>query len=187
MRLPASITAQPPDATEVAHLAATQGDPTDVSDVAQTAAERKPWWARVSTAVAGGVFTSAAAALIAVTGATYVGLYHAPWVRSLASHTPAATQAGDAVSVANAAPPATAAAETITEPASPEQVAAARDRMEQRVYSQVQQPGARTVADRETLDDNDAPTSGNARRHHRGTRYMRHGAAHYSAPWYKGA
>lgn len=196
MRLPASITAQPPDATEPSHLAATHVDPTEVSDVEQAAAERKPWWERVSGAVVGGAFSSVAAALIAVTGAIYVGMYHAPWVKSLASRTPTAAQAGDAMSVAMAAGPANAAtpasavapapAEAATQPASPDRVAAARDRMEQRVYSQVQPPRARTVAERETLEDNDAPASANARRHHRGTRYMRHGAP-FNAAWYKGA
>jgi len=199
MRLPASITAQPPDATESSHLAATHVDPTDVSDVEQTVAERKPWWARVSGALVGGAFSSVAAALIAVTGAIYVGMYHAPWVKSLASHTPTATQAGDAMSVAMAAGPANAAtsaptsaaapapAEASAQPAAPDHVAAARDRMEQRVYSQVQQPRARTVAEREIIEDNDdAPARNTVRRHHRGTRYMRHGAP-YNAAWYKGA
>jgi hypothetical protein len=203
MRLPASTTAQPPDATESSHLAshpaATYVDPTEVSDVEQTAGERKPWWGRVSGAVAGSAFSSVAAAMIVVTGAIYVGMYHAPWVTSLASHTPTAAQAGDAMSVAMAAAPANAAtpaampasapADAVAQqPASPDRVAAARDRMEQRVYSQVQQPRARarTVAERETLEDNDAPAPGNARRHHRGARYMRHGAP-YNATWYKGA
>lgn len=201
MRLPASTTAQPPDATEsshlASHLAATHVDPTEVSDVEQTADERKPWWERMSGAVAGSAFSSVAAALITVTGAIYVGMYHAPWVRSLASHTPTAAQAGDAMSVAVAAAPANAATPAATsapalvdaaaqQPASPDHVAAARDRMEQRVYSQVQQPRARTVAERETLEDNDAPAPSNARRHHRGARYMRHGAP-YNAAWYKGA
>ena len=58
--------------------------------------------------------------------------------------------------------------------------------MEQRVYSQVQQPRARTVAERETIEDNDAPVPANTRRHHRGTRYMRHSAP-FNAAWYKGA
>ncbi|CAJ0849422.1 hypothetical protein [Ralstonia flatus] len=197
MRLPASITAQPPVATEPSHLAATHVDPTEVSDVGQTAAERKSWWERVSSVVLGGAFSSVAAALIAVTGATYVGMYHAPWVKSLASHTPTAEQAGDAMSVAMAAGPANAAApastaapapaDAATQPASPDRVAAARDRMEQRVYSQVQQPRARTVAERETMQDNDdAPAPASPRRHHRGTRYMRHSAP-FNAAWYKGA
>lgn len=196
MRLPASITAQPPDAAESSHLAATHVDPTEVSDVEQAAAARKPWWERVSGAVVGGAFSSVAAALIAVTGAIYVGMYHAPWVKSLAGHTPTAAQAGDAMSVAMAAGPANAAtpasavapapAEAATQPVSADRVAAARDRMEQRVYSQVQQPRARTVAERETLEDNDAPAPANVRRHHRGTRYIRHGAP-FNAAWYKGA
>nr|WP_311527847.1 hypothetical protein [uncultured Ralstonia sp.] len=201
MRLPASITAQPPDPTQslhlAPHLAATHVDPTEVSDVEQTAGERKPWWGRVSGAVASGAFSSVAAALITVTGAIYVGMYHAPWVESLASHTPTAAQAGDAMSVAVAAAPANAATPAATsalalvdaaaqQPASPDHVAEARDRMEQRVYSQVQQPRARTVAERETLEDNDVPAPGNARRHHHGTRYMRHGAP-YNATWYKGS
>lgn len=196
MRLPASITAQPPGATEPSHLAATHVDPTEVSDVEQATAKRKPWWGRVSDAVMGGAFSSVAAALIAVTGAIYVGMYHAPWVKSLAGHTPSAAQAGDAMSVAMADGPANAAApaltaapapaEAATQPASPDRVAAARDRMEQRVYSQVQPPRARTVAERETMEDNDAPAPANARRHRRGTRYMRHGAP-FNAAWYKGA
>lgn len=196
MRLPASITAQPPDTQDALHLAATHVDPTEVSDVEQTAAERQPWWGRVSSAVMGGAFSSVAAALIAVTGAVYVGMYHAPWVRSLASHTPTATQASDAMSVAMAAGPANAAtpaptpapapADAAGQPASPDRVAAARDRMEQRVYSQVQQPRARTVAERETIEENDAPAPGKARRHHRGTRYM-HRSAPHNAAWYKGA
>lgn len=193
MRLPASMTAQPPDAAESAHLAAIHVDPTDVSDVGQAAGERKPWWARVS----GVVFTSAAGALIAVTGAIYVGMYHAPWVTNLASHTPTAAQAGDAMSVAMAAGPANAATSAPVpalaaeaspqQPASPDRVAAARDRMEQRVYSQVQQPRARTVAESETIEDSDAPAPGRVRRHHRGSRPMHRGAGPYNAAWYKGA
>ncbi|CAJ0797580.1 hypothetical protein LMG19083_03032 [Ralstonia psammae] len=196
MRLPASITAQPPHAPEPSHLAATHVDPTEVSDVEQIAAERTPWWGRTWRAVIGGAFSSVAAALIAVTGAIYIGMYHAPWVKSLTGHTPTAAQAGNAMSVAMAAGPANAAtpvptitpvpADAATQPASPDRVAAARDRMEQRVYSQVQQPRARTVAEREMVEDNDVPASGNARRHHRGTRYMRHGAP-FNAAWYKGA
>ncbi|EFP65533.1 Uncharacterised protein [Ralstonia pickettii] len=196
MRLPASITAQPPVATEPSHLAATHVDPTEASDVEQAAAGPKPWWERVSGVVLGGAFSSVAAALIAVTGAIYVGMYHAPWVKSLASHTPTAEQAGDAMSVAmatgtaNAAAPASTAApaptEAATPPASPDRVAAARDRMEQRVYSQVQQPRARTVAERETVEENEAPAPASPRRRHRSTRYMHHSAP-FNAAWYKGA
>ena len=196
MRLPASVTAQPPDTNDASHLAATHVDPTRVSDVEQTAAERQSWWGRVSSAVVGGAFSSVAAALIAVTGAIYVGMYHAPWVRSLASRTPTTTQASDAMSVAMAAGPANAAApesapapapvDATAQPASPDRVAAARDRMEQRVYSQVQQPRARTVVERETIDESNGPAPGKARRHHRGPRYM-HRSAPYNAAWYKGA
>ena len=139
MRLPASITAQPPDAADPSHLAATHVDPTEVSDVEQTDAERKPFWGRVSAAVFDGAFGSVAAAFIAVTGAIYVGMYHAPWVKSLASHTPTAAHAGNAMSVAVAATPANAstpveAPPAAEAPASPDRVAAARDRMEQRIY-----------------------------------------------------
>lgn len=192
MRLPASLTALPPDGSDLAHSAASHADPTGLSDAGQTVAERKPWWARVSNAVAGGVFTSAAGALIAVTGAIYVGMYHAPWVKSLASHTPTAAQAGDAMGIAmaagpaNAAPAASAPAEAVAQPAPPDHVAAARDRMEQRVYSQVQRPRARTVAETETLGDSEAPAPSNARRRHRSPRYVPHGAP-YNAAWYKGA
>lgn len=203
MRLPASTTAQPPDVTESSRLSSHPGavhvDPTGVSDVEPTAGERKSWWGRMSSAVADSAFSSVATALIVVTGAIYVGMYHAPWVKSLASHTPTTAQAGDAMSVAMAATPANAATPAQTpasapapaaaaaqQPASPDRVAAARDRMEQRVYSQMQQPRARTVAERETLEDNGAPAPSNARRHHRGARYTRHGAP-YSGAWYKGA
>ncbi|MCO5399912.1 hypothetical protein [Ralstonia soli] len=199
MRLPASITAQPPDPKDASHFAATHVDPTQVSDAEQPAAEHEPWWRRVSRAVVGGAFSSVAAALIAVTGAIYVGMYHAPWVQSLASHRPTATQASDAMSVAVAAGPANAAtpgataasapavAETSLPPDSPDRVAAARDRMEQRVYSQVQAPRARTVAERETIEEGSAPAPAKARRHHRGNRYTHHGLAPYNAAWYKGA
>lgn len=169
------------------------------------AAERKPWWARLSGAIVGSVFTNVAAALIAVTGAVYVGMYHAPWVKSLANHTPTAAQAGDAMGVAVAAAPASAApsasavpatAATVAQsepgqPASPDRVAAARDRMEQRIYSQVP-ARARTVAESEIQND-DAPAlegdgraSRGTRRHHRGVRHGGHGAP-WNAAWYKGA
>lgn len=96
-----------------------------------------------------------------------------------------------AAGTANAAAPASTAApapaEAATQPASPDRVAAARDRMEQRVYSQVQQPRTRTVAERETMQDNDdAPAPASPHRHHRGARYMRHSAP-FNAAWYKGA
>ncbi len=211
MRLPASITAQAPDTTQTPPLAATHVDPTEVSDVqsAPPAAERKPWWARVSGAILASAFTNVAAALIAVTGAVYVGMYHAPWVKTLASHTPTATQAGDAMGVAVAAAPPSAApsaastpstsaatAATVAQsepaqPASPDRVAAARDRMEQRIYSQVP-ARARTVAENETMND-EAPAlegesraSRGTRRHHRGVRHGGHGAP-WNAAWYKGA
>lgn len=207
MRLPASITAQAPDTAQTSPLAATHVDPTEVSDVQATApaAERKPWWARLSGAIVGSVFTNVAAALIAVTGAVYVGMYHAPWVKSLANHTPTAAQAGDAMGVAVAAAPASAApsasavpatAATVAQsepaqPASPDRVAAARDRMEQRIYSQVP-ARARTVAESEIQND-DAPAlegdgraSRGTRRHHRGARHGGHGAP-WNAAWYKGA
>lgn len=207
MRLPASITAQAPDTAQTSPLAATHVDPTEVSDVQATApaAERKPWWARLSGAIVGSVFTNVAAALIAVTGAVYVGMYHAPWVKSLANHTPTAAQAGDAMGVAVAAAPASAApsasavpatAATVAQsepaqPASPDRVAAARDRMEQRIYSQVP-ARARTVAESEIQND-DAPAlegdgraSRGTRRHHRGVRHGGHGAP-WNAAWYKGA
>lgn len=207
MRLPASITAQAPDTAQTSPLAATHVDPTEVSDVQATApaAERKPWWARLSGAIVGSVFTNVAAALIAVTGAVYVGMYHAPWVKSLANHTPTAAQAGDAMGVAVAAAPASAApsasavpatAATVAQsepaqPASPDRVAAARDRMEQRIYTQVP-ARARTVAESETMND-EAPAlegegraSRGTRRHHRGVRHGGHGAP-WNAAWYKGA
>lgn|GEM_PF-596101 len=207
MRLPASITAQAPDTAQTSPLAATHVDPTEVSDVQATApaAERKPWWARLSGAIVGSVFTNVAAALIAVTGAVYVGMYHAPWVKSLANHTPTAAQAGDAMGVAVAAAPVSAApsasavpatAATVAQsepaqPASPDRVAAARDRMEQRIYSQVP-ARARTVAESEIQND-DAPAlegdgraSRGTRRHHRGVRHGGHGAP-WNAAWYKGA
>lgn len=173
------------------------------------AAERKPWWARVPAAIVGSAFTNVAAALIAVTGAVYVGMYHAPWVKSLANHTPTAEQAGDAMGVAVAAAPASAApsasatpsASAVTaatvaqsepaQPASPERVAAARDRMEQRIYSQVP-ARARTVAGSETMNDEapalegDGRASRGTRRHHRGVRHGGHGAP-WNAAWYKGA
>lgn len=208
MRLPASITAQPSETNDASHLAATHVDPTEVSDVEQTADERQPWWVRAWRAVADGEFNSVAAALIAVSGAIYVGMYHAPWVRDLASHRPTATQASEAMSVAMAAGPANAATpapasapaqawapapspapaqvDAAAQPASPDRVAAARDRMEQRVYSQVQQPRARTVAERETIEESDAPAPGKARRHHRGTRAVQRSAP-YNPAWYKGA
>lgn len=217
MRLPASITAQAPDATQTPPLAATHVDPTEVSDVQSQPPtdERKPWWARVSGAIVASAFTNVAAALIAVTGAVYVGMYHAPWVKNLASHTPTATQAGDAMGVAVAAAPASAAtpaasapaasattgaaeatAATVAQsepaqPASPDRVAAARDRMEQRIYTQVP-ARARTVAESETMND-EAPAlegegraSRGTRRHHRGVRHGGHGAP-WNAAWYKGA
>ena len=195
MRLPASITAQPPDAADPSHLAATHVDPTEVSDVEQTDAERKPFWGRVSAAVFDGAFGSVAAAFIAVTGAIYVGMYHAPWVKSLASHTPTAAQAGNAMSVAVAAGPANAstpveappAAEAPAEPAPPDRVAAARDRMEQRIYSQVPRARARTVAERETIaGEDDSPPARSTRRHNRGTRSARNGTP-FNPSWYKGA
>lgn len=181
MRLPASITDQPPDAVDVPPL---------------PAAERGRWWVHVSSVIGNGVFSNVTGALIAVVGALYVGIYHAPWVRSLADHKPAVAQAGVAVSVAMAATPASAATpapspEPSAPPASPDHVAAARDRMEQRIYSQ---SPSRTgqVADNATPND-DAPALGNdgltrsdAGRHHRGTRHVRSRVA-WDAGWYKGA
>lgn len=217
MRLPASITAQPPDAPDPSHQAATHVDPTTVSDVdaESSAAERKPWWARVTGAIVGSALTNVAAALIAVTGAVYVGMYHAPWVKRMADHTPTAAQAGDAVGVAVAAAPASAATPSTSatsttaasrepaaqpespppalapSPATPDRVAAARDRMEQRIYSQVP-TRARTVAENETMND-DAPKAmkrgpapSKARRYHRGTRRVAQGSP-ANAAWYKGA
>lgn len=209
MRLPASITAQPPDDTVSSHRAAMHVDPTEVSDVeaVPTAAERQPWWVGVPGVIVGSGFASVAAVLIAVTGAVYVGMVHAPWVRSLASRTPTAAQAGEAVgaamaaALASSAPPASGAIavaaapaaqpESPAQPASPDRVATARDRMEQRIYSQLP-PRARTVAENKTMNDgtptaeNDDPASSSPRRHHRGTRQVRHGA-HWNAGWYKGA
>jgi len=133
MRLPASVTTQPPEPINAPQPAATYVDPTEVADVPQAQVEHKPWWVRASSAIVNGAFTNVAAAFIAVTGAIYVGMAHAPWVRSLAGHTPTAEQASDAMSVAMAATPASAAT---PQAAQPDPVEAARDRMEQRVYSQ---------------------------------------------------
>lgn len=209
MRLPASIVAQPPGTGEASHLPAAHVDPTEVSDVEPTAAKREPWWVRASGVIAEGVFINVAAVLIAVTGAIYVGMYHAPWVKSLADHRPNALQAGDAMSVATAAAPANAATPAPpTEPTAPpalsstspsalpstsppDHVAAARNRMEQRIYSQVPSR-TRKVVENETLNegaparDSEASASGNVRHHHRSPRQT-----HYRAPgnaaWYKGA
>ena len=109
MRLPASVTTQPPEPINAPQPAATYVDPTEVADVPQAQVEHKPWWVRASSAIVNGAFTNVAAAFIAVTGAIYVGMAHAPWVRSLAGHTPTAEQASDAMSVAMAATPASAA------------------------------------------------------------------------------
>lgn len=205
MRLPASMTALPPNAAEAPPpLAAMHVDPTRVSDVEAEprAAECRPWWARAWGAMVGGAFTNVAAALIAVMGAAYVGMYHAPWVKSLAGRAPATAQAGEAVSVAVAAVPASAVPsrpaapmaqlEPSAQAASPERVAAARDRMEQRIYSQMP-ARARTVAETETIDES-APgleshgrTSRDTRRHHRGARHLKGQGAPWNAAWYKGA
>lgn len=195
MRLPVSIIAQPPIATESPHLAATYADSTEASDMGWTAAGPEPWWERVSGVVLGGVFNSAVAALIAVTDTIHVGMYHAPWVKSLANHTPTAEQAGDAMSVAMATGTANAAASTSTAaltptgaampPASPDRIVAAHDRMEQRVYSQVQQLHARTVAEREMVEENGVPTPASSRHCYRSTRYTHHSAP-FNTAWHKG-
>lgn len=180
MRLPASITAQPPNSADTPHMLAAHVDPAEVSDVQQTPAERKPWWARVSSAIARGAFTNVAAALIAVTGAIYVGMVHAPWVRSLAGYTPTAEQAGAATSQP-------------ADSAQPDTVAVARDRMEQRVYAQVPQGAVRTVAQTKVVNDgapvlgSGGPATSGMRRHHRGVRHAYQGGSAWNARWYKGA
>lgn len=202
MRLPASITAQPSDPTDAQHPALTYVDPADVSDVEQTPAERKPWWARVSSAIAHGAFTNAAAALIAVAGAVYVGMVHAPWVRSVAGYRPTAEQASNAVSVAMAASPAGAAMPQPVEPAAPAEsepapqpdpVAVARGRMEQRVYAQVRHGPTRAVAQKRVVSDGGSaldsgrPAAGRARRHHHGARHASQGSHPWNTKWYQGA
>lgn len=183
MRLPASITAQPPDSADTPHMLATHVDPTGVSDVQQAPAERRPWWACVSSAIVHGAFTNVAAALIAVAGAIYVGMVHAPWVRSLAGHTLTAEQAG-----ATTSQPADSA-----QAAQPDPVAVARDRMEQRVYAQVPQGAARTVAQTKVVNDgapvlgSGSPAASGTRRHHRGVRHSYQGDSAWNARWYKGA
>ncbi|WP_296227248.1 hypothetical protein [Ralstonia sp. UBA689] len=196
MRLPASITAQPPDPADAPHMLAAHVDPAEVSDVQPTPAERKPWWARVSSAIARGAFTNVVAALIAVTGAIYVGMVHAPWVRSLAGYTPTAEQAGHAMSMAVAASRAGAAMSQpvdSAQAAQPDPVAVARDRMEQRVYGQVPQGATRAVAQTEAVDDgapvleSGSPAASGARRHHRRARHAYQGGSAWNAHWYKGA
>lgn len=188
MRLPASVTTQPPEPIDTPQPAATYVDPTEVADVPQAQVEHKPWWVRASSAIVNGAFTNVAAAFIAVTGAIYVGMAHAPWVRSLAGHTPTAEQASDAMSVAMAATPASAAT---PQAAQPDPVEAARDRMEQRVYSQVSPATTHTVAATEFADDvdSDGPVASTPRRHHRGSRHVTHRRATsaWNAHWYKGA
>lgn len=144
----------------------------------------------------GDAFGGVAVALIAVTGAIYVGMYHIPWVRNLASHASMVEQAGDATSMAtatdttSAATPASttvpAPTETTTPPASPDRVAAARDRMRRRIYSQVQQPRARTVVGHETVEENEVPAPSSPRCCYRSTRYMYHSAS-FNTARYKGA
>lgn len=192
MRLPASMTPEPPEPTDVPQLAATYVDPTEVSDVPEAQVEHKPWWVRASSAVVHGAFTNVAAAFIAVTGAIYVGMVHAPWVRSLAGHTPTAVQASDAMSVATAATPASAATpQAAQQGTQPDPVAVARDRMEQRVYSRVPPATTHTVAATESTNDadSDSPVASTPRRHHRGTRHVtyRRAASAWNTHWYKGA
>lgn len=191
MRLPASTTTQPPEPMDAPQLAATYVDPTGVSDVPPAQVEHKPWWARASSAIVHGAFTNVAAAFIAVTGAIYVGMVHAPWVRSLAGHTPTAVQASDAMSVAMAAPPASAATPLASQQGTqPDPVAAARDRMEQRVYSQMPPASAQTVAATENANDvDDGPVASSPRHRHRGARHVtyRRAASAWNAHWYKGA
>ena len=71
MRLPASVTTQPPEPINAPQPAATYVDPTEVADVPQAQVEHKPWWVRASSAIVNGAFTNVAAAFIAVTGAIY--------------------------------------------------------------------------------------------------------------------
>ncbi|WP_199028352.1 hypothetical protein [Ralstonia sp. ASV6] len=188
MRLPASVTTQPPEPADTPQLAATYVDPAEVSDVPQAQLARKPWWTRASRAIVSGAFTNVAAAFIAVTGAIYVGMVHAPWVRGLAGHTSTAVQASDAMSAAMAATPASAAT---MQAGQPDPVEAARDRMEQRVYSQVSPAAAHTVAATESANDvdSDGPVASTPRRHHRGTRHAtyRRAVSAWNAHWYKGA
>ncbi|MHA6909380.1 hypothetical protein ACQUJS_13270 [Ralstonia pseudosolanacearum] len=178
MRLPASPTAHPSDPAEMSGLAEPASD---AAETPAAAADARPAsrWRRAMRRLFGGAFLSVAPVLIAMGGALYIGMAHAPWLDHLMASTPSAAKDAADVAATVVSPSAVGA---------PDAVSAARDRMEARVYAQVPAASASTVAQAETVEEAPAPGRTAApRRHHRArTRHVRRADA-WDAHWYAGS
>ncbi|MDO3505630.1 hypothetical protein [Ralstonia pseudosolanacearum] len=178
MRLPASPTAHPSDPAEMSGLAEPASD---AAETPAAVADALPGsrWRRAMRRLSGGAFLSVAPVLIAVGGAIYIGMAHAPWLDHLMARTPSAAK--DAANVA-------ATAVSPSAVGAPDAVSAARDRMDARVYAQVPTASARTAAQAETAEEAPAPGRAAAsRRHHRvWTRHVRRADA-WDSHWYAGS
>ncbi|OKA44977.1 hypothetical protein ACPEAN_01735 [Ralstonia solanacearum] len=173
MRLPAS-TVHPPQPAEMSKLAEPAVDPDD-PPAADALPESR--WRRAARRWFGGAFLSVASMLIAVSGAGYIGMAHAPWLDHLVAQTPSAAK--DAATVAAMAVSSSAVG---APDLGPDSVSAARDRMDARVYSQVPHASARSVAQTEAAADVPAPErAAPSHRHHRAAIRIRHG--HQADPW----
>ncbi|AXW61335.1 hypothetical protein CJO94_04605 [Ralstonia solanacearum] len=178
MRLPASTTVRPPQPAETPELAEPTIDPVDTP---ATDALPESRWRRAARRLFGGAFLSVVSVLIAVGGAIYIGMAHAPWVDHLVAQTPSAAK--DAADV-------TATAVSPSAVGAPDAASAARDRMEARVYSQGPPASTRTVAQADTAEEAPAPERGASpsplRRHHRAvTRHVRQ-TNPWGSHWYAG-
>ncbi|CBJ37083.1 conserved protein of unknown function [Ralstonia solanacearum CMR15] len=178
MRLPASPTAHPPDPAEMSGLAEPAAD---AAETPAPAADARPAsrWRRAMRRLLGGAFLSVAPVLIAVGGALYIGMAHAPWLDHLMARTPSVAKDAADVAATAVSPSAVGALDAAS---------AARDRMDARVYSQVPTVSARTVAQAETAEEAPAPGRAAApQRHHRAwTRHVRRADA-WDSHWYAGS
>ncbi len=175
MRLPASPTAHPPQPAEIS---APAGPAIAPADAPATGALPESRWRRAARRLFGGAFLSVVSVLIAVGGAIYIGMAHAPWLDHLVARTPSAAK--DAANVA-------ATAVSPSAVGAPDAASAARDRMDARVYAQVPPASTRTVAQAQTAEDAPAPQrAAPSHRHHRAlTRHARQ-ANPWNSHWHTG-
>lgn len=177
MRLPASITVHPPQPAERPNLVEPVADPADPADPPAADALPESRWRRAARRWFGGAFLSVASVLIAVSGAGYIGMAHAPWLDHLVTQTPSAAK-----DVATVAAMAVSSSAVGAPDLGPDSVSAARDRMDARVYSQVPHASARSVAQTDAAADVPAPErAAPSHRHHRAAIRIRHG--HQADPW----